>query len=72
MSLSPREKEVLSLIASGLTLEQAARKLCISVRCADQYRGRAFGKLGAVSSPHAVALALRTGIELEIIAIFDV
>jgi DNA-binding CsgD family transcriptional regulator len=72
MSLSPREKEVLSLIASGLTLEQAARRLSISVRSADQYKSRAFEKLGAVSSPHAVALAMRTGVDLEILSFFDV
>lgn len=71
MSLSPREKDVLSLIASGLTLEQAARKLGISARCANQYRGRAFDKLGAISSPHAIALALRIGIELDLLSFFD-
>ena len=71
MNLSSREKQVLSLIASGLTLKQAARKLGISVGCAKQYRDRTFGKLGAVSSPHAVALALLTGISLEICSLFD-
>lgn len=71
MSLSPREKEVLSLIASGFTLHQIARKLGISTGCAEQYRSRAFGKLGAVSSPHAVALAFLSGLRLDILSYFD-
>lgn len=70
MSLSPREKEVLSLIASGLTLNQIARKLGISYGTAQDYRNRTFEKLGATSSAHAVALAFMAEVELQILSLF--
>lgn len=70
MSLSPREKEVLGLIASGFTLYQIARKLGIGYSTAQDYRNRAFEKLGATSSAHAVALAFLAGIELSILSLF--
>jgi len=72
MTLSPREREVLGLIASGLTLYQIARRLGMSYGTAQQYRNRAFEKLGAVSSAHAVALAFVAGVDLPISPLFVV
>ncbi len=69
-SLSPREQEVLSLIASGLTLYQIARRLGIGYGTAKGYRSQVFEKLGAASSAHAVALAMIAGVELSILSIF--
>lgn len=64
--LSPREKEVLGLIASGFTLLQIAYRLGLSYNTVDMYRRRSIRKLGAVSSAHAVAIALVGGIVLDV------
>ena len=70
MSLSPREKEVLSLVASGFTLNQVARRLGVSLGTVQEYRNRTFEKLGATSSAHAVALAFKADVELQILSVF--
>lgn len=58
--LSDQERKVLHLMACGYTIGQIARLLRISYYTAEDYRRRAFEKLGAVSAPHAVALGIKT------------
>jgi DNA-binding CsgD family transcriptional regulator len=58
--LSDRERIVLRLIASGYTQGQIAYALRIHRRTVEEYCNRVFAKLGAVSSPHAVALGIKS------------
>lgn len=59
VTLSPREREVLQLIADGLSTKQAATRLDISESTVKTYLRTLFDKLGATHRAHAVALALR-------------
>ena len=59
--LSPREQEVLSLIATGARTEQIAGELTISTATARTHTRNALNKLGARNRAHAIALALRDG-----------
>ena len=60
--LSAREREVLSLIASGLSLPDIAERLTIAVSTVRTHARNAYRKLGARNRPHAVALGLRLGL----------
>ena len=60
--LSKRDIECLRLTADGLTSEQIAERLGLSVHTANQYVAAAAEKLDAVNRMHAVAKALRAGI----------
>src|SRR4051794_26212257 len=57
--LTPREREVLALLAEGLTSADAAAQLGLSAETIETHVRRALRKLGARSRTHAVALALR-------------
>jgi PAS domain S-box-containing protein len=57
--LTPREREVLTLLAEGLTSADAAAHLGLSAETIETHVRRALRKLGARSRTHAVALALR-------------
>ncbi|MFY1675581.1 LuxR C-terminal-related transcriptional regulator [Streptomyces sp. WMMC905] len=48
-SLTPREREVAALAASGLTNAGIARRLTVSVRTVENHLHRAYGKLGTAS-----------------------
>ncbi|UUP16795.1 helix-turn-helix transcriptional regulator [Nitratireductor thuwali] len=61
-SLSRREIQCLKLTANGLTSEDMARKLGLSVHTANQYLANATQKLDAVNRVQAVAKALRGGL----------
>jgi DNA-binding CsgD family transcriptional regulator len=63
--LSPREREVLTLLASGATVEQIATELSVSPTTAKTHLRNAGRKLGARHRAHALAIALRTG-EIEL------
>lgn len=64
--LSPREREVLSLIALGRTGGQIAGELTISAETVQKHVHNAKRKLGASTRAHAIVLALKTGqIDLE-------
>ena len=60
-SLTGREKEVLELIAQGLTGGQVARRLGVSQKTVESHVGRLYAKLGVRTRTQAVAkgLALR-------------
>jgi two-component system response regulator BaeR len=60
--LTPRELEVLELLAEGLTQAQIARQLVISPRTVGTHIQNLLGKLDVHSRAQAVALAHRTGL----------
>jgi DNA-binding NarL/FixJ family response regulator len=57
--LSPREREVLDLLADGLTGEEIASRLFLSAETVRTHVRNAMRKLDAKTRVHAVALALR-------------
>ena len=61
-SLSPREKDVISMISAGRRRAQIAHDLKISENTLRVYIDSARHKLGAVNTFHAVALAVKRGV----------
>ena len=69
--LTPRQREVLQLLADGYTLQEAARELGINYQTLKSHMHRqpatnpgVLAKLDANTTAHAVAIGLRTG-EIE-------
>jgi NarL family two-component system response regulator LiaR len=60
--LSPREREVLNLVAQGLSNRQIADRLYISPSTVDFHVSNILGKLGVASRTEAVALAVQHGL----------
>lgn len=60
--LSPREREVLRLIAMGYTNQQAADALYLSVKTVETYRARLMAKLGLRTRAELVRYALQAGL----------
>jgi DNA-binding NarL/FixJ family response regulator len=60
-ALSKREREIMDLLAQGLTGEQAAEKLFLSPETIKTHIRNAMGKLEATTRVHAIAIALREG-----------
>jgi PAS domain S-box-containing protein len=54
--LSPREREVVALVAQGLTSKEMARQLGLSPRTVEMHRARLRLKLGARSTPRLLRL----------------
>lgn len=61
-SITPREREVLTWIASGKTAWEISEILCISKRTVDEHFTNAAGKLSAANRAQAVARAIRYGL----------
>ena len=61
-SLTPREREVLELLADGLPNKTIAARLAISDQTAKFHVASICGKLGAANRTKAVRLALRRGL----------
>ncbi|HSC98657.1 MAG TPA: helix-turn-helix transcriptional regulator [Casimicrobiaceae bacterium] len=61
-TLTPREREVLALLAEGATNKVVARRLGISVHTVKFHVGSLIGKLDATGRTDAVAHAARLGI----------
>ena len=59
--LTPRELEVLRLVAQGLTNVQVAEQLVISPRTVDAHLRAIYGKLAVTSAPPPPVLPLNTG-----------
>ena len=59
VSLTPRERQVLSLVATGGTNEKVAQALGISTETVQSHVRNAMGKLGAETRTEAVATAIR-------------
>jgi DNA-binding NarL/FixJ family response regulator len=64
-SLTDREREVLALVARGLSNQQIADSLVISERTARTHVSNILGKLGVASRTQAALLAIREGIAGE-------
>lgn len=58
-ALTPRQREILSLLAAGLENKQIARKLGIGVHTVKTHVSRVLAKLGVASRTEAVVVALR-------------
>lgn len=61
-ALTPREREVLSLAAEGLSTSAMAEKLFISPRTAETHRTNLMQKLGLQSQTDLVRFAIRRGL----------
>jgi len=62
LRLTAREREVLELLAQGVTNRQIADTLYISVYTAGIHVSRILGKLGAASRTEAASIAYRLGL----------
>lgn len=60
--LTTREREVVSLLASGKRQTEIARQLCVSVRTVEAHVRNARGKTGTSS---AFELAVRVAVEVS-------
>jgi DNA-binding NarL/FixJ family response regulator len=60
--LTPREREVLQLIAEGQPPRQIAHLLCISIKTVETHRAHLMGKLDAHSTAELTQYAIRKGI----------
>ena len=61
-SLTPREHEVLSLVADGLRNREIADRLAITEHTVKFHLAAVFGKLGATSRTDAVRRAFQLGL----------
>ncbi|HVM10849.1 MAG TPA: helix-turn-helix transcriptional regulator [Actinomycetota bacterium] len=59
--LTPRQREVLALVADGRTTHEIARILRLSPHTVKNYLERIYERLGARDRTQAVAIALRGG-----------
>ncbi len=62
LGLTPREREVLELVARGMTNRQIADTLFISVNTAGIHVSRILGKLDVASRTEAASKAYRLGL----------
>ena len=60
-ALSPREREIMDLLAKGLNGEQVAERLVLSSETVKTHIRNAMNKLEASTRVHAIAIALRDG-----------
>jgi DNA-binding CsgD family transcriptional regulator len=61
LSLSPRETEILSLVASGKTTKEIGAVLSIAESTVNWHVANMHAKLGAASRAEAVAIAMGNG-----------
>jgi RNA polymerase sigma factor (sigma-70 family) len=61
-ALTPREQEVLRLLAEGLSTKEIAEKLCISPKTVENHRANTMNKLGLHSTVELVRYAARLGL----------
>jgi DNA-binding CsgD family transcriptional regulator len=61
LQLTQREREVMTLVASGLQGADMAERLFLSPETVRSHVQNSMGKLGARTRAHAVAIALVTG-----------
>jgi DNA-binding CsgD family transcriptional regulator len=59
--LTVRERQVLQLVADGLTSQEIAHLLEISRHTVESHRRHVYAKLGAPNTANAVAEGFRTG-----------
>ena len=61
-SLSPREREVMYLIAKGHTNKEIAKRLSLSIRTVERHSSSVMDKLGLQNRAELIAYAVRQGI----------
>jgi DNA-binding CsgD family transcriptional regulator len=61
LSLSPRETEILRLVASGKTTKEIGAELSIAESTVNWHVGNVHTKLGAANRAEAVAIAMGNG-----------
>jgi DNA-binding NarL/FixJ family response regulator len=61
-ALSPREREVLQLVAEGKTSQEIAERLFISSKTVDTYRSRLMRKIGVKDMAGLVKFAIQHGV----------
>jgi DNA-binding NarL/FixJ family response regulator len=59
--LTPREREILKMIAGGMTTKEIAARLFISIPTVETHRANLMGKTGARNVADLVRLALKAG-----------
>ena len=62
VELTPREREVLSLVGSGYSSAAIADRLCISIKTVEKHRGSLMAKLGVATVAQLLAHALKEGL----------
>lgn len=60
--LSPRELEVLKLVARGYTNQEIAEQLVLSIKTVQAHRANVMAKLGLENIAHLVRFAVRSGL----------
>jgi DNA-binding NarL/FixJ family response regulator len=60
--LSPREREIIQLVAEGKTSAEIAARLSLSPKTVETYRSRLMGKLGINDLPNLVKFAIQHGL----------
>jgi DNA-binding CsgD family transcriptional regulator len=60
--VTPRQREILCLVAHGWQAPEIARYLCLSRSTVNDHLGFAYHRIGAVNAAHAVAILLSAGI----------
>lgn len=60
--LTERQRQVLSLLAEGLTYDVIAERLTVSYGTVSTYASQIIERLKARNSSHAVAIGLREGL----------
>jgi DNA-binding NarL/FixJ family response regulator len=61
-AMTPRELDVLRLVAGGLTTGEIGPRLGISPKTVENHKQRLFAKLGVQNQAHAVSIAMRAGL----------
>ena len=64
-TLTPRERDVLTLLAEGKSNKEVAIALDLSVRTVEMHRATMFDRLGVRTLPEALRIAFRAGTDLD-------
>jgi DNA-binding NarL/FixJ family response regulator len=67
--LSPRERQVLQLLANGRSVSEVAIELYVSLSTAKTYVSRLYDKLGADNRAQALMAAVRLGLTDQLVAV---
>ena len=64
--LTAREREILGLVAAGLTSREAAERLVVSVRTVEWHRARVQAKLGLAGRAELTRVAREAGLDIPV------